>query len=525
MLKEKFIYLMTGALILSMFFTCSLFTDKNVDDFKDKANKSSLWPKRIGGADDDIATGIVQDTEGNNFIVGKITGIADINGDNDFIDNNEEISGCYGNSDILISKFNSNGIYLWSKRLGGLDDDYGKGVATDPNGNVINAGYINGDADLNGDGDSADGGGESSAGYGSYDIFIIKLNSSGTYQWSKRLGGEMLDSCESIATDSSGNVYITGFANGTADINGDGDFIDDLEVPVNNNWSDILIVKFNSSGVYQWAKRLGGINQDHGYGIDVDLNGNVYIAGYIIGYADLNGDNDSTDGGAESPAGYDNYDIVVAKFNSTGAYQWSKRLGGINDDAGYGLKIENNNIFITGYIDGDADLNGDGDSTDGGSESSEGFGSGDIFMVKFNLDGVFQWAKRVGGANFDSGYGIAVDLNGNIILTGKVNGNTDINGDGDFEDGGAESSAGYGNDDIFAVKFNPSAVYMWSVRLGGIENDNANDLIADSNGNIYITGRVYGNADMNGDSDSTDGGAELSSGYGNNDIFITKIIL
>ena len=76
----------------------------------------------------------------------------------------------------------------------------------------------------------------------------------------------------------------------------------------------------------------------------------------------------------------------------------------------------------------------------------------DIFIVKFNSGGDYQWSKRLGGFNFDSGYGIATDSNGSVIVTGSVDGDADLNGDGDNTDGGAESAISYTCDkDVFIV--------------------------------------------------------------------------
>ena len=410
--------------------------------------------------------------------------------------------------------------YLWSKRIGGLNDDFGNGITVDSNNNLIITGIIAGDADLNGDGDYLDNG-ESYSGYGDRDIFITKYDSNNTYLWSKRFGGVDTDGGSSVITDSNNDIIITGHIEGEADLNGDGDRTDTGESFIGFGYEDIIIIKINSEGTYQWSKRLGGITNDYGYKIVSDSNNNIYITARIYGDVDLNGDGDNTDGGAESGTGYAFQDVALVKFNSSGIYQWAKRIGGVNNENGIGIKTDsNNNVIITGWAAGDADLNGDGDYLDPG-EVATGYDNTDIFIVKFNSSGTYLWSKRLGGLNYDYGNGIAVDSDDNLIITGSIRENVDLNGDGDYLDNG-EPYSGYDKDDIFIVKFNSSGTYLWSKRLGGLNYDNGNYLISDSNNNIYITGYIEGNADLNGDGDSNDGNGESGTGYGDKDAFIIK---
>jgi len=162
-------------------------------------------------------------------------------------------------------------------------NDYANGVATDSSGNV----YVTGDTYGGLDGNT-------NAGYN--DLFVVKYNSSGTKQWTKQLGTSSTDLANGVATDSSGNVYVTGYTYGGLDGN------------TNAGEYDLFVVKYNSSGTKQWTKQLGTYGHELAYGVATDSSGNVYVAGYTYGGLDGN-----------TSAG--NRDLFVVKYNSDGVKQ------------------------------------------------------------------------------------------------------------------------------------------------------------------------------------------------------------
>ena len=484
------------------------------------ANGVNSWSKRLGGTGVDTGNNIF--TYNNKVVVvGSVSGDADLNGDGDRTDGGAESGTGYGNYDGLISVFNSSGAYLWSKRLGGVGTDQVWGISNGSDNNLIFTGTVSGDADLNGDGDRTDGGTESGTGN---DIFVSVFNESGSFQWSKRLGGAGGDVGYYVTTDTNNNIIVTGYVAGDADLNGDGDSTDNgAESSIGYGGNDSFITVFNSDGIYQWSKRLGGTDSDTGYDITTDSHNNILVTGIIwnVGNADLNGDGDSTDGEGEGGTGYGSWDNFISVFDTGGNYKWSKRLGGTGSDNTYGVATDaSNNYYVVGSVFGDADLNGDGDRTDGGAESSVGYGNSDTIISVFNDNGVYQWSKRFGGTSVDSGKSVSIDLDNNINIVGYVTGNADLNGDGDRTDGGGESGTGYGSYDIFISVFNSEGTYRWSKRLGGTSDDIGQKIVADTNNKI-ITGYVVGDADLNGDGDKTDGGAESSAGYGSYDIVVS----
>jgi len=111
---------------------------------------------------------------------------------------------------------------------------------------------------------------------GNNDLFVVKYNSSGTKQWTKQLGTSSTDLADGVATDSSGNVYVVGYTYGGLDGN------------TNTGGSDLFVVKYNSSGTKQWTKQLGSSSRDYDYGVATDSSRNVYVAGDTYGGLDNN---------------------------------------------------------------------------------------------------------------------------------------------------------------------------------------------------------------------------------------------
>jgi len=170
-----------------------------------------------------------------------------------------------------------------SRQLARSSNDYAYGVATDSSGNVYVAGGTNGGLDGN-------------TNAGNTDLFVVKYNSSGTKQWTRQLGSSSRDSANGVATDSSGNVYVTGMTNGG------------LDGCKNAGIEDLFVVKYNSSGTKQWTKQLGTSGYDNATGVATESSDNVYVTG-------------GTGGGLDGNTSAGNTDLFVVKYNSSGTKQ------------------------------------------------------------------------------------------------------------------------------------------------------------------------------------------------------------
>ena len=157
---------------------------------------------------------------------------------------------------------------------------------------------------------------------------------------------------------------------------------------------------------------------------------------------------------------------------------WSQLLGGARDDFGKAMVVDSSgNSYVTGVSQGD--LNGSTNSGDTGDSNS----NSDIFLAKYDTTGTLVQSMLIGTSSNDIGYGIAVDSSNNIYVTGGTN--------------GSMAGTNNGNEDFFIAKYDSSTLTeIWTVQIGSIGFDRANDITVDSLGNIYITG--YSDNSING---------------------------
>ena len=208
----------------------------------------------------------------------------------------------YGSSqreDIFVLKLNSAGAVQWVNRYGSCSTEKAFGITVDSSGNSYITGQYFG-CDMNF--------GEVTMTYtsGGVEMFVLKLNSDGVSQWAHSAGGETADHAVDAAVDSSGNVYVTGFFQGTANF-GSGNI-------TSAGSRDIFVLKLDSSGAFQWVYTAGGDGDDQGKGIAVDISGNVYTAGYFVGNIELAS-------GVTFATGANNTSrALVFKLNSSGQY-------------------------------------------------------------------------------------------------------------------------------------------------------------------------------------------------------------
>ena len=179
----------------------------------------------------------------------------------------------------------------WAKSIGGTGSDYGRGIATDSSGNVYVIGKYSGSFTI---------GSTTLTSAGSNDVFVAKYDTSGTAQWARSIGGTGSDTGYGIATDSAGNVYVTGIYSGTAT------FAPGTTL-TSAGYNDAFVTKYDTSGTVQWAESIGGTNTDSGYGIATDSGGNVYVTGSYQGTATFASGTTLTSAGSN--------DAFVAKYS------------------------------------------------------------------------------------------------------------------------------------------------------------------------------------------------------------------
>jgi hypothetical protein len=295
--------------------------------------------------------------------------------------------------------------YAWHTFYGQSGTDSGQAIGVDANGNV----YITGQSSASWNGPSNHPPIHDHAGTGMSDIFVLKLDSSGTYQWHTFYGSSAYnDAAHSIAVDKSGNVYVTG--DSSASWNGDGNAAPKHNFDGIDGYAQLFVLKLNNLGQFQWHTFYGKAMHDtYPNAIAADGYGNVFVTGY----------SDATWSGSLSiPPGHAHSggnDIFVLKLDSNGAWHWNTFYGSGNDDHGNGIATDSSgNVYVTGYSmatwNGPAPANTPVNLFSGTSK--------DAFVLKLNTSGDYQWHTFHGSTDNDAGDGIVVGSDNYVYVTG-----------------------------------------------------------------------------------------------------------
>ncbi|MCW3104939.1 MAG: hypothetical protein JWO09_3379 [Bacteroidetes bacterium] len=383
----------------------------------------------------------------------------------------------------------------WAKQTGGHSGDIAKDLVTDKWGNVYTTGIFSDTVDF----DPGPGIYNLTAA-GNTDIFILKQDASGAFLWAKSLGGNMQDEARSITIDSSGNLYLAGSFEGSADF----DPGPPAAVLISSGHTDIFISKFDNNGSLLWVRKAGGRSDDGACSVQAGPRGSVVVAGMFRDTVDF----DPGPGIADllSP-GYE--DAFIMNLNSSGDLTWVKQLHGPADDIGFSIALDApGNCYITGYFNGSVDFNPDPGVFNMSSMDEE-----DIFILKLDTAGSFVWARSMGGSLSNMGLSIATDPYGNVYTTGMFWGTVD------FDPGaGTCSITSPGSFDVFISKLDAAGNFVWAKAMQGPSVGEGYSIAVDAYSNVFVTGVFWGTVDF----DPGVGVYELNP-VGNCDIYILKL--
>lgn len=354
-----------------------------------------IYSTFIGGSGGEIGNSIKLNENGEAFVAGWTTSA-------DF----PTTTGAYdeshnGGVDAFVLKLNSTGTrLLYSTLIGGSGGDGAQSLGIDKNGNAFITGKTT-SANYpvtNGAYDQSYNGG--------FDLFVTKLNSTGTgLIYSTYLGGNLDDFGFAITVDINGNAYVTGWTfsadypttNSAYDKNQHGD-------------SDVLLTKISPDGTtLVYSTFLGGNHKDTGLALAVDISGNAFITGYTFS------SNYPVTSGAYDVNYHDDEDIFVTKINYDGSgLIYSTFIGGNTSDAAYSILIDlQGNAIITGNsLSRDFPI-----TVDAYSQTNNG--GLDVILTIINAGGNnLIYSTYLGGGGADQGYSITMNKNNNIFIVG-----------------------------------------------------------------------------------------------------------
>lgn len=357
---------------------------------------SLIYSTYIGGDNIDYSSAIQVNSSGEVFITGYTKS-------NNFDVTLDALQNTFGGGiyDAFVSRLNSLGTsLLYSTYLGGSGTDMALSITIDANNSAYVAGYTtSSNFPLQNAYQTSLGGGT--------DIFISKISSTGqNLLYSTYFGGTGDDYCYSIAVNTSGSIYFTGYTKSNNFPTTNGAFQTSLQ-----GTSDAFITKlYNNTLTY--STYLGGSNEEVSRSLKIDAAGNAYITGYTAS----NNDFDVTSGAYQSTYGGGTQDAFITKINTNGtALVYSTYLGGSNDDYGYSIALDNNVPCITGYS-----FSFDFPTTPGAFQTTKLGTYEDAFIAKVSSSQGLVYSTYVGGNNVDRAYSLVMDNNA-ALITGYTN--------------------------------------------------------------------------------------------------------
>jgi hypothetical protein len=246
-----------------------------------------------------------------------------------------------------------------------------------------------------------------------------------------------------------------------------------------------------------WGTYFGDVNFETSNYCYTDTFNNVYIAG------ESNSSNNIAFGGHQSTVGGTTSDALLVKFNSAGNRLWATYYGGYNLDNGIACMTDKTgNAYLMGWTASPNNISFNGYQNTLAVVS----GNQDAFLVKFNSNGVRQWATYYGGGDLEGAQSCAIDTNGDILLGGYT-----FSTSGIFFNGHQATKGAFA--DGFLVRFNSAGTRLWATYYGGNGADNISSINIDNSGNLIIAGSTGSTNNMTLNATQSTFGGFASDGF------------
>lgn len=341
-----------------------------------------------------------------------------------------------GSTDFWLTKTNKNGELEWERTYGGGNSDYPQSIMSTFGGGFILGGYTaSNDVDI-------------SINHGSYDCWIVKVDSSGNVEWELSIGGSSADALFSILPTKDSSFVFTGWSYSSDE---------DLDMHIGStDYSDLLVGKIDTLGNLLWLKIYGWFDDDEGADVIETADGDLLICGTTV------------------VEGEDGKDYYLLKLDADGNMLWERNYGGSGYDYAKALiETPDKNIIITGECW----------SQDGDVEGHHGSDYSDMWTIMVDSVGNIIWQNSLGGTGADYGNDIVYCSDSSIVIAGI----TTSTNDGDVS--GHHGSIFYS--DYWVVKLDKNGVLKWQKCLGGSEPEFANALIAPNDTSFVIFGGSF----------------------------------
>lgn len=444
-----------------------------------------FWANRIGSSEYDYATNILVDNSGDIYVTGSVGEIATLTPSTSI-----STLPFYGNRDAIIAKYNALGNVQYVHTIGSADSDGANAVVADSLGNIYVTGWFTGTVDF----DPSENTFELTSDNDNADAFLAKYDLNGNFIFANRMGGNFDDYGRVLAIDADANIYLGGTFTGTADFD-PSENTENLSSQLQT--SDVFLAKYDSDGNFIYANSMGGWSLDLIEDIAVDKHGFVYITGGINGTAHFGC-------GLIGDVQWESY---IAKYTPDGDCVYSKSFGGSETgDTGFTIAVDSlSNVYVAGTFQDT------GDFDPGPNEAllySEGYL--DMFLAKYDENGDYVFAKRIGGAGLDQPQGLAMDEEENLYLTGRFNLTVDF-------DPGPSIDTIINTTASFIAKYDKTGKYQYAQSTYGPSSEYGRGIAVFGEDNIYVTGTFWETPNF-----ANNGATETLTSAGYQDVYIAR---
>ena len=417
------------------------------------------WLISAGGNKSDKGTTIANDDLGNTYITGYYNEEANFGA----LSTGFSFSS---SKEVFVAKIDPNGNYLWVRNGLNYYDDRGLGLCLDPDGNSYVTGTCWGGLEF---------GPLTVYNSTSYtdQIFVTKIDPDGNVIWMKNAGVDNNggfpysdDHGLDLASDSQGNIFVTGFLSNTNSYNTDATF-DAITIDMDQYDTLAFVAKLDNDGNWQWVETFQGIVDHRDNGITVDDEDNVYVVG---------GFTDTKNFGTETITSDGSIDIYVVKYDNNGNFQWVNQAGSTRKDRANAIVDGHDGyMYVAGEFRGECYF---------GPQFLNNYGSAskrDIFVAKISKDGNWVWARKAGSKKgSDRANSIIANNNGNIFVTGQFSSEAKF-GDNEIDSSGDSIQ-------VFVAAIDTLGEWRWVKQGGGASFDRGNGISCDNDCNLWVIG-------------------------------------
>ena len=431
------------------------------------------WVRSVGGDDEDYIESVVEINDGGYIVGGYFKG-SNIQVGEYTLTNNS--SGTYF-SDGMIIKYSSSGEVEWARSVGGDADDEITSVTTTSAGEIIVGGSFGSDEIQVGDHILVNKGKTYT-----YDGMLIKYSGEGEIEWARNVGERSNEYISEVATTRDGSFIAGGsFSSDSIEV---GDYTFTNNCGLADGSADGIIIKYDSKEVnnptVMKAEGIGGSSEDSINSVARTSDGGYIAGGYFHSSSIQVGDYTLTNNGKK--------DGMIIKYNSEGKVEWARSVGGTSlDEITSVAETSDGGYLVGGYFQSN--------SIQVGEYTLKKNGYTDGLIIKYSSKGEVEWAKNIGGDEYERITSVTATCDGGAIVGGYFASESIQVGDYTLSNNSSSSN----DSDGIIIKYSRNGEVEWARSVGGDDSEQITSVTATSDGGAIVGGHFWSESIQVGD--------------------------